>query len=153
MLIRPFRKEDAAQIAQLFHDTLMQGDDINVTLLEQKARAPDDRKIYEWQKRCSQQITLVADSDGLITGFGELKELGYIDCICCHRDHKKQGVGTRLLQALEDKARQLHLNKLYVEVSAMARPFYKKMGFYLIKKQTIFIRGAETDKFMMGKWL
>ncbi|WP_234572522.1 GNAT family N-acetyltransferase [Rhodohalobacter sp. 614A] len=151
MNIRRFQSIDADQIAQLFHDTIRTVNLGDYTEEQVKVWAPDDIHFRDWNAKCSSKFTLVAESEGIIAGFAQLDFDGHIDCFYCHKDFQGQGVGKLLYSGLENEAQKQGLNKLYVEVSITAKPFFLKMGFTSKKKQEIIVRGVCLINFRMEK--
>lgn len=151
--IRPFEPSDVPQIAQLFHDTIRQVNINDYSEDQVKAWAPNDLYFRDWEKKCSEMHTFVAEDKDIIAGFAELTSNGYIDCFYCHMDFQGRGVGTLLFQTLHQKAIDLNIEKLFAEVSITAKPFFKKMGFTVEDKQTELVRGEYLTYYRMSKKL
>ena len=153
MLIRLFEKQDSEQIAQLFHDTVREVNIHDYSTAQVNAWAPDDLHIPEWSISCAKKFTYVAEEEGEIIGFGQLEANGHIDCFFCHKDYQRCGVGTRLYRAIEAKALELRIERLFVEASITARAFFKNRGFVVVKEQQVTIRGENFTNFVMDKSL
>ena len=153
MLIRLFQKQDSDQIAQLFHDTVREVNIYDYSTAQVNAWAPDDLHIPEWSESCAKKFTYVAEEEGEIIGFGQLEADGHIDCFFCHKDYQRCGVGTRLYRAIEAKALELRIERLFVEASITARAFFKNRGFAVVKEQQVMIRGENFTNFVMDKSL
>ncbi len=152
MQIRLFQSEDTEQIAQLFHDTVRKINIQNYSPEQIIAWAPEDIYFRNWSERprrettglpltslkvCSHRFTYVAQQDDKIVGFGELEADGHIDCFYTHYQHQGQGIGSRIYQEIETKARELNLPCLFVEVSIAAQAFFISRGFTVIKQQQV----------------
>ncbi len=153
MLIRLFQKQDSDQIAQLFHDTVREVNIRDYSPEQVQAWAPDDLYFTNWIVDCASNFTYVAEEDGNIIGFSQLETNGHIDCFFCHKDYQRCGVGTRLYRAIEAKALELKIERLFVEVSITARAFFKSRGFQVIKEQQVSCRGSKLTNFVMNKSL
>jgi putative acetyltransferase len=153
MHIRRFRPGDEGQIAQLFHDTIHTVNRRDYSPRQLAAWAPTDLYFRDWLTVCANRFTLVADDEGQIAGFAELEAKGHIDCFYCHRDYQGQGVGRQLYQGLEEQARTMSLNRLFVEASITARPFFERMGFVTLAAQSVPCRGETFLNYTMEKWL
>lgn len=105
------------------------------------------------EEKCSSIYTLVADSNGIIAGFAQLDDDGFVDCFYCHKDFQGQGVGRLLFDGIENEARKRKLTRLLLEASITANSFFKKMGFTVTKKQTVKIRGVNFMNYRMEKEL
>jgi UPF0176 protein len=153
MQIRLFQKQDSDRIAQLFHDTVREVNICDYSLEQVKAWSPDDINFIDWAESCTQKFTYVAEEEEEIIGFGQLETNGHIDCFFCHKDYQRCGVGTRLYRAIEAKALELRIERLFVEASITARPFFKNRGFAVVKEQQVICRGEKFTNFVMDKSL
>ena len=151
MQIRLFKPEDIQQIALLFHNTVRQIDIQDYSLAQVIAWSPDNIYFRDWGKICSTRFTYVAEQNNKILGFGELEADGHIDCFYVHYQHQNRGVGSKLYRAIETKARELNLTRLFAEVSISAKPFFLSRGFRLIAPQQVFYRGVEFTNYLMEK--
>jgi putative acetyltransferase len=151
MNVRHFMPEDAAQIAQLFHDTIHTVNSRDYSPIQLAAWAPDDLQFYDWVAFCSSRITFVVDDRGTIAGFANLEPDGHIDCFYCHKDYQRRGVGTLLYQAVEQQALKLGCDRLFTEASITAKPFFQRLGFTVIQQQTVTRRGEAFINYRMEK--
>ncbi|MEM6754033.1 MAG: GNAT family N-acetyltransferase [Cyanobacteria bacterium P01_C01_bin.38] len=151
IVIRLFEKQDAEQIARLFHQTVREVNISNYSIAQVKAWAPDDIYFRDWVSVCSERFTYVADDNGTIAGFGELESNGHIDCFYCHKNYQRMGVGSKIYHAIERKANELKINRLYTEASITAKPFFLRMGFSIVKKQQVERRGESFINYAMEK--
>ena len=149
--IRLFQVADAAAIAQLFHDTVHEVNRRDYSKQQLQAWAPDDLNFRNWDEVCANRFTYVAEEDGTIAGFGELEPNGHIDCFYCHKNYQRRGVGRQIYQAIEAQAIQLDLDRLWVEASITAQPFFEQMGFTTVKEQTVTRRGQAFINYVMQK--
>lgn len=153
MEIRLFNKQDAEQIAQLFHQTVREVNINDYSVNQVKAWAPDNIYFRDWVSVCSEKLTYVADDNGIIAGFGELEPNGHIDCFYCHKNYQRMGVGSKIYHAIEAKACELEIHRLYTEVSITAKPFFLCLGFSVIQKQQVERRGESFINYAMEKYL
>ncbi len=151
--IRLFEVQDAEQIAQLFHTTVREVNIRDYSSSQVKAWAPDDIYFRNWVEVCSKRFTYVADDAGVIAGFGELEPNGHIDCFYCHKNYQRCGVGRQIYQAIEAKAVELSVRRLFTEASITAKPFFQRMGFSVLQEQQVTLRGATFINYAMEKLL
>jgi putative acetyltransferase len=151
--IRLFQTQDAEQVARLFHETVRQINIRDYSDRQVRAWAPDDLNFRNWAVACADRFTYVADDSGVIAGFGELEANGHIDCFYCHKDYLRRGVGRQIYQAIEAKALTLPVNRLFVEASITAKPFFQRMGFVVVKEQSVACRGEMFINYLMEKGL
>ncbi|MBD2354443.1 GNAT family N-acetyltransferase [Tolypothrix sp. FACHB-123] len=153
MQIRLFKPQDAEQIAQLFHATVREVNIRDYSSSQVAAWAPDDINFRDWAKICSQRFTYVAEDEGIVAGFGELESNGHIDCFYCHKNYQRMGVGSKIYAAIEAKAYELGINRLYVEASITAKRFFLNKGFSIITEQQVERRGETFINYAMEKVL
>jgi putative acetyltransferase len=153
IIIRLFKAQDTEQIAQLFHDTVREVNIRDYSGDQVRAWAPDDIHFRNWAEVCANRFTYVADDGGVIAGFGELEANGHIDCFYCHKNYQGRGVGKQIYQAIEAKALELWLSRLFTEASITAKPFFQRLGFAVVKEQVVTSRGEAFINYEMEKLL
>lgn len=153
MLIRYYQPSDVGQIVQLYFDTIHTVNRRNYTDEQLVAWAPGVPDETQWSKRYETRITFVAEKNSVITGFAELEPTGHIDCFYCHHAYQRRGIGTLLLNRLEQEARSLGLEQLFTEASITAKPFFESMGFYTLQKNQILRNDVTLINFSMEKRL
>ncbi|MEC4816674.1 MAG: GNAT family N-acetyltransferase [Scytonema sp. PMC 1069.18] len=153
MEVRLFETKDAEQVARLFHETVREVNTRDYSSRQVRAWAPEDIYFRNWVEVCSSRFTYVADDEGVIAGFAELEPNGHIDCFYCHKNYQRCGVGSQLYRAIETKALELSLSRLFVEASITAKPFFQHMGFSVVKQQSVTRRGETFINYVMEKAL
>lgn len=151
--IRVFHKQDAEQVAQLFHQTVHEINIRDYSNAQIQAWAPEDIYFRNWAETCSARYTFVADAAGTIIGFGELEANGHIDCFYVHKTYQRCGIGNQIYQAIEAKALEIGLNRLFAEVSITAKPFFQHVGFSTVREQQVARRGEQFTNYVMEKFL
>jgi putative acetyltransferase len=151
--IRNYDDGDAMTIVRLFYDTIHSINQRDYSVEQVQAWAPEIPDAQLWHNRMIARYTLVADQAGELLGFGELEAQGHLDMLYCRSDVVGRGVGRRLYDALEAKARTNSLRCIFAEVSITARPFFLRCGFNVIQPQTVFRRGVSLTNFKMTKSL
>ena len=153
MEVRLFQPKDTEQIARLFHDTVRNINIRDYSAAQIVAWSPTDLYWRNWLKVCATRFTYVAIENHKIIGFGELEENGHIDCFYIHYQHQRRGVGSSIYKAIEAKAKELDLTRLFVEASITAKPFFIKQGFKIINPQRVSCRGESFTNYLMDKEL
>lgn len=149
--IRPYVASDWQQVRQLFYDTVyaINARDYSPEQLEAIAPLNDEKK--RMQASLETTYTLIAEKNNVVIGFANITNDGYIDHLYVHKDHQGQGVGSQLLKALEHKAQELGLQRLYTHASITARPFFEHAGYQVIEEQQIERNGIFLTNFVMEK--
>jgi putative acetyltransferase len=149
MSIRDFRMADSKEIADLFHGSVHSLDAENFSAEELEAWAPTPPDYSHWRERLAAKKPYVAEREGMIIGFIELEDDGHIDCFYTHGDFQRQGVGSALYRHLLKQADAREIHDLYVEASAIARPFFEREGFRFEKANRLERRGQILTNFSM----
>jgi ribosomal protein S18 acetylase RimI-like enzyme len=153
MIIREYISSDTPAIAQLFYDTVHQINIQDYTQEQVDAWASKDIDLEFWRQKLSSKFTYVGTIDEVIVGFIQLEGNGHIDCFYCHSQYQGQGIGNKLYQHLEVKAKLLRIDRLFVEASITAKPFFEKQGFVTVKEQEVELKGVKLRNFVMEKLL
>ncbi|MEH2334830.1 GNAT family N-acetyltransferase [Nostoc sp.] len=104
-----------------------------------------------WIKGLGSKFTYVAEEQGKIIGFGELEANGHIGRFYCHKDFQRKGIGKKILEQLESKAKALGIEKLFTEASSTAKPFFGSQNFIVVKQQEVERRGQKLINFIIEK--
>lgn len=120
--IRKYQEKDAQFLAAIYFNTIHLVNSRDYSLEQINAWAPKTSLelagwIPKWRK-CPPQIAVIGTK---IVGFVELESNGHIDCFYCHHEHQGCGVGSALMEVVENKARESHITKLFSEVSITAK--------------------------------
>jgi N-acetylglutamate synthase-like GNAT family acetyltransferase len=83
-------------------------------------------KLEEWH-------AYVAVVDGRIVGTGSLNGKT-VRAVFVHPDYQARGIGTKLMDAVENAANVQSINTLSVQSSITAQPLYAKRGFRVVRQ-------------------
>lgn len=156
-VIRRFKDADTEQIVTLFYDTIHSVNSRDYTQEQVEAWAPqlsgtEQKERVKWfAKSLGECISYVADNEGIMIGFADITENGYLDLMYVHKDYQRQGVGSALLNILEEEAIQLGVRQIWANVSITAKPFFERHGFTTVQSQTVNVRGVSLKNFKMEK--
>ncbi|MEM6610668.1 MAG: GNAT family N-acetyltransferase [Cyanobacteria bacterium P01_C01_bin.72] len=151
MQIRRFQPQDTEQIAWLVHNTVRQINIQDYSNSQIAAWSSDNIYFRDWLKVCGSRFTYVAVEERQILGFGELESNGHIDCFYVHHHYQRQGIGKSIYQAIEFKAQELNLTRLFTAVSITAKPFFVSQGFEIVNRQQVYCRGETFINYLMTK--
>src|SRR5262245_3088504 len=153
LLIRDFRPTDALEIMRLFYDTVHSTNARDYTPEQIKAWAPAIPDEPRWHDRLRANFTYVAETNGQMVGFSELRRDGYIETLYVHHRHQSMGIASRLLSEMETRARALGAKRLYTQASLTAYGFFQRRGFKLVRAQDVELRGVSFRNFLMERVL
>jgi GNAT superfamily N-acetyltransferase len=130
IVVRGFVAEDAERVSALIRATLLTSNAADYPRAELEALA-------EWYSPAGlisrlpvarRIVALAEDGDDTIVGTAARRE-NRLEAFFVHPDWQRRGVGTLLLEALEEDARVDALRAVWLESSLTAVGFYKKLGF------------------------
>lgn len=151
--IQTYRAEYAGAVADLF-TAAVHAIDTSIYDNKQKAVwAPTPPDYEYWARRLEHKRPWLAVINGRVAGFIELDADGYIDCTYVHPDFQHRGVATALYRRLETEALAQGMERLYVDASLVANPFFVHFGFKVIKENRVIRNGVSLANFTMEKWI
>lgn len=89
----------------------------------------------------------MAELDGVIAGFGDIDETGYLDRLYVHKDYQRRGVAAALCDAMERTAP----GKIVTHASITARPFFEGRGYTVVRTQQVERQGVLLTNYVMEK--
>ncbi len=149
--IRSFEPADLDEILRLFRDTVRTVNRRDYSAEQVAAWAPDAPDRAAWLTRLAAPWTLVAQEGGAIVGFGQLRPDGRVDLLYVHADHQREGIGSRLLARMVERAQTEAMRTLTVEASITARPFFERLGFKTVTAQQVHRRGVDFVNYLMSR--
>ena len=112
------------------------------------AWATGEINLEEWDESFQAHLTVVAEMDGKIVGFGDMDKTGYLDRLYVHKDYQRRGVATAICDALEQNTKAA---EFITHASITARPFFEKRGYTVVREQQVERRGKLLTNFVMRK--
>lgn len=105
------------------------------------------------RKDAADGFTLVAEHAGLLVGTGTVAG-EHIGRMYVAPEHQGRGLGRRILDALEQRARDDGRESVYLGASIPARTFYERLGYGLVREDAHeFADGGRLVWFRMVKRL
>ncbi|MEJ2693463.1 MAG: GNAT family N-acetyltransferase [Candidatus Thiodiazotropha sp.] len=149
MRVREYCENDYHEIADLFHASVHAIDNAAYSSDDLEAWAPSEIDYNHWKDRLALKKPYVAVKNDMIAGFIELENSGHIDCLYVHPSCWKQGVATQLLDYALRKAKEKGIDRVFVEVSEVAKPLFVVCGFRVISENKVQRRGRELINYKM----
>ena len=146
MQIRRYDPADLDEVVKLFYNTVHIVNAADYTPKQLDAWAPKDTDKSKWAVSLSRNSAFVAVEDGII-GFGDITADGYLDRLYVRADSIGKGVGKALCRRLESAVG----GDITTHASITARPFFEKMGYFVVKKQQVERGGVLLTNFIMKK--
>ena len=135
IVIRDFRDDDALETAQIYFDAVRIGTASHYDQRQREAWAPEVPEEDAWRQRLGAQKTLVAEQDGRLIGFIALTPDGHIDLLFVLPEVMGRGVAKKLYDAVISEAERSGLSKLDVEASHLARSFFEREGWSVVRRR------------------
>ena len=148
MIFRKYAKTDCAELAELFYDTVHTVNAKDYTREQLDAWATGEINLEEWDESFQAHLTVVAEMDGKIVGFGDMDKTGYLDRLYVHKDYQRRGVATAICDTLEQNTKAAEFT---THASITARPFFEKRGYTFVREQQVERRGKLLTNFVMRK--
>ena len=111
-----------------------------------------------WNELANGHHYLVALDDEALVGYGGLAVSGpgeaWVNNIAVRRDHQRQGIGRRLLEALLEQARDHEARTVLLEVAADNKPaqtLYDTYGFAIVGRRRGYYQPSNTDALVMRR--
>ena len=142
VVLRAFRDGDAAALHVVFHSAIHGTACADYTREQLEAWAPARIDEVAWAARMQRLQPFVAECAGEPVGYAALRADGYVDDFYVAATHGGRGIGTRLMAAVLERARQLGLTRLHSDVSVTAQRLFAKHGFRIVEQRMPVVRGV-----------
>lgn len=147
MEIRKYQPSDCKILTELFYNTVHKINVNDYTEEQLNAWATGQVDLEKWNQSLQEHYSLVAVENGIIIGFGDIDQTGYLDHLFVHADYQRQGVATAICSQLEQAVKET----ITTHASITARPFFEKRGYQVIKEQQVECHGVFLTNFIMQK--
>jgi len=152
MEIQSYSSKRAVEIADLYHQSVHAIDPSLYTPEQKEAWAPTPPDYERWSERLNEKRPFMAIIDDRVVGFMELDADGHIDCAYTHPEFQGMGVASALYEHVLAEARSRNINRLYVEASFIAKPFFEHRGFSLVRENRVQRNGRTLVNFVLEKY-
>lgn len=147
--IRLFQDCDAAAAANLFYEAVQIGAKTVYTQEQRDVWAPSIPDVTTWRSRMAAQFSVVAYQDDALSGFMTLTSQGVIDLAFVHPNEMGTGVAGKLYDVILDEALNRKFQNLQTRASHMARRFFEKRNWAVIRQQIDVRDDVELINFLM----
>lgn len=147
MLIREYQSSDCDKMAELFYNTVhtINAKDYSKEQLDVWATGQIDLK--NWDQSFQEHYSVVAVNDGIIVGFGDIDRKGYLDRLFVHTDYQRKGIASDICNCLEQAVQ----GNIVTHASIIARPFFERRGYKVVKEQQVERQGIFLTNYVMIK--
>lgn len=143
-------KADYEDLGKVMYDAVHEGRS-DYTADQKAAWMPEPRKGEAWIDRLDAQSIITVNDHERTVGFMSLCENGYVDFAYVSAEYQGQGLFGRMFARIEQLANRKGIGSLSTHASLMAQPAFSKMGFKIVQKESVEIRGQSFDRYEMVK--
>ena len=147
MQLRRYKQSDCRELAELFYKTVHTVNAADYNNEQLNAWATGHVDFEAWNKSLLEHYSIVAVDNGIIVGFGDIDQTGYLDRLYVHADYQGRGIATAICNKLEQSVS----GKIVTHASVTAKPFFEKRGYKVIKEQSVERQGVFLTNFVMEK--
>ena len=148
MVIRPYRTDDCAILAQIYYDTIHTVNAADYTKAQLDAWATGNVDLNVWNEYFLARHSFVAELDEKIVGFADMDDTGYLGRLYVHHRHQGMGIGKALCDAVE---KAVDVSKYTLHSSITAKPFYEKLGYRTVEMRQMPRKDQFITIFVMEK--
>lgn len=151
MILRKYRSNDCPEMLKLFYDTVHEINKKDYS--SEQLDAWTSGIIFDkWDKSFLSNNTIVAEKNGIIAGFGDMDNNGYLDRLYVNKDYQNMGVGSAIINELEKTAVSNGVFCFTTYSSITAKPFFIKHDYRVLKENTVLKNGIEMRNYFMEKY-
>lgn len=151
MKLRKYQSADCPVLAQLFYDTIHSVNARDYSKAQLNAWATGAVNLIAWDASFLKHNTIVAEQNGRIVGFGDMDDSGYLDKLFVHKECQGMGIAKAIVTALEQDEKRKRISCFTVHASITAKPFFEKMGYQVVRENTVIRQGIQLTNFSMSK--
>ena len=148
MVIRPYRTDDCATLAQIYYDTIHTVNAADYTPAQLDAWASGNVDLNVWNEYFLARHSFVAELGGKLVGFADMDDSGYLGRLYVHHRHQGMGIGKALYEAAE---KAVDVPKYTLHSSVTAKPFYEKLGYRTVEMRQMPRKDQFITIFVMEK--
>jgi putative acetyltransferase len=142
IVLRDFAPSDAPALRGVFTSAIHEVAIRDYTPAQVDAWAPRAHDAVDWAEHMADLRPVVAELDGVVAGYADLQDGGYIDHFFVSGTAGGQGVGGALMRCILARAEALGLAELTSNVSLTAQPFFAHFGFEIVEHRVVDVRGV-----------
>ncbi|WP_171905274.1 GNAT family N-acetyltransferase [Cellulosimicrobium cellulans] len=149
VLVRDYETGDAEATLRIFERAITRTARSRYTEEQVRAWLGGSRDLEQWGAERRRVRTFVAEVGGVVAGFTDLDDDGYVDRLFVDPDHGRRGVARALLAAVLAAARSAGLPELTTHASLVARPVFEREGFRVVHQEEVQRDGVPLVRFLM----
>jgi predicted GNAT family N-acyltransferase len=115
--------------------------DVRTKVFVEEQQVPEEEEIDQFEREASHVVLYDEDKPVGAGRFRILNGIGKIERICVLPDYRSMGAGKIIMEKLEEIAALKEMQTLKLNAQTHAEPFYTKLGYSTISKETFLDAG------------
>ncbi|TDL80591.1 GNAT family N-acetyltransferase [Peribacillus frigoritolerans] len=115
--------------------------DVRTKVFVEEQQVPEEEEIDQFEREASHVVLYDGDKPVGAGRFRILNGIGKIERICVLPDYRSKGAGKIIMEKLEEIAVSKEMQTLKLNAQTHAEPFYEKLGYHTISKETFLDAG------------
>lgn len=149
--IRTLSPEDYRAVGRIYFCSVHEGAKDAYNYEQRLAWGGETIDLDQWKTRVEALTGFVAERDNEPVGFITIDHTGYIDLAFVLPSETRHGVGRALLNTAEQWASANGATRFTTKASLVARPFFEKSGWSVLKEENVSRNGVILSRFKMQK--
>ena len=153
IVIRGYQPQDSKALAKIFENAILAIDN-RIYSTSQKQAWIGNHSDEFWQHRFEKTLPFMAVIGDRVVGFIEFgfdDGIGEIDCFYIEPKFQQQGVGQALFEKVLEVAKINDIKEIRVFASHIAKPFFAKQGFKVIRENSVVRSNVTLENWLMVK--
>lgn len=153
IVIRGYQPQDSKALAKIFENAILAIDN-RIYSTSQKQAWIGNHSDEFWQHRFEKTLPFMAVIGDRVVGFIEFgfdDGIGEIDCFYIEPKFQQQGVGQALFEKVLEVAKLNDIKEIRVFASHIAKPFFAKQGFKVIRENSVVRSNVTLENWLMVK--
>ena len=153
IVIRDYQPQDSKALAKIFENAILAIDN-RIYSTSQKQAWIGNHSDEFWQHRFEKTLPFMAVIGDRVVGFIEFgfdDGIGEIDCFYIEPKFQQQGVGQALFEKVLEVAKLNDIKEIRVFASHIAKPFFAKQGFKVIRENSAVRSNVTLENWLMVK--
>ena len=153
IVIRDYQPQDSKALVKIFENAILAIDN-RIYSTSQKQAWIGNHSDEFWQHRFEKTLPFMAVIGDRVVGFIEFgfdDGIGEIDCFYIEPKFQQQGVGQALFEKVLEVAKLNDIKEIRVFASHIAKPFFAKQGFKVIRENSVVRSNVTLENWLMVK--
>ena len=153
IVIRDYQPQDSKALAKIFENAILAIDN-RIYSTSQKQAWIGNHSDEFWQHRFEKTLPFMAVIGDRVVGFIEFgfdDGIGEIDCFYIEPKFQQQGVVQALFEKVLEVAKLNDIKEIRVFASHIAKPFFAKQGFKVIRENSVVRSNVTLENWLMVK--